>query len=319
MDLKTMEYYVAVVEEGSITRAAERLHMSQPPLTVRLKALESELGVALLARHGRGVEPTAAGRVFADRARRLLRDVEGTADAVRLVGQGVAGTLTVAPGGSVAPTLLADLLGTLRLQAPDVAISVSTGTDAAVWDRVSHGEADAGLIHRAPPTADTQGPWRGLESAVAAREPLVAVLREDHPLAAHERADVVALTSETLVVPAAAGAPGLHEQLLATWRVSGGSPEHVREADSILTALALVEAGLGVAIMPAAVTATVWRGLVVLPLLQHRPAVETVIVWRHDATSPVLHRFLRIALSTPEPDVLSPEHSRSPGGGPTWA
>jgi len=124
MDLKTMEYYVAVVEEGSITRAAERLHMSQPPLTVRLKALEAELGVALLARHGRGVEPTPAGRVFADRARRLLRDVQRTAEAARLVGQGVAGTLTVAPGGSVSPSLLASLLGALRSQAPDVAISV---------------------------------------------------------------------------------------------------------------------------------------------------------------------------------------------------
>ncbi len=305
-----MEYYVAVVEEGSITRAAERLHMSQPPLTVRLKALEKELGVALLARHGRGVEPTAAGRVFADRARRLLREVQDTAEAARLVGQGVAGTLAVAPGASVAPSLLAGLLGALRAEAPDVAISVSTGTDAAVIDQVSHGEADAGLMHLSPQPADSQDRWRGLETAVAAREPLVAVLRGDHPLASHERADVVTLTTETLVVPAAASAPGLYDQLLATWQAAGGSPEHVRETDSILTALALVEARLGIAIVPAAVTAMVWQGLVALPLLQHRPAVETVIIWRRDATSPVLHRFLRIALSTPEPDVLSPEHSR---------
>jgi len=165
-------------------------------------------------------------------------------------------------------------------------------------------------MHRAPQPADPDGRWRGLETAVAAREPLVAVLPSDHPLASHERADIVTLTADTLVVPAAASAPGLHEQLLATWQVAGGSPEHVRETDSILTALALVEARLGIAIMPAAVSAIVWHGLVARPLLQHRPAVETVIVWRHDAISPVLHRFLRIALSTPEPDVLSPEHSR---------
>lgn len=305
-----MEYYVAVVEEGSITRAAERLHMSQPPLTVRLKTLEKELGVALLSRHGRGVEPTAAGRVFADRARRLLRDVQGTTDAVRSIGHGVAGTLAVALGGSVAPSLLASLLGALRSQAPDVAISVSAGTDAAVWDLVSHGEADAGLLHRSRQPADPEGRWRGLETAVAAREPLVAVLREDHPVATHERADVVTLTAETLIAPAAASAPGLYEHLLATWKEAGGNPEHVRETDSPLTALALVEAGLGVAIMPAAVGAMAWHGLIALPLLQHRPAVETVIIWRHDTTSPVLRRFLRIALSTPEPDVLSPEHSR---------
>jgi DNA-binding transcriptional LysR family regulator len=310
MDLKTMEYYVAVVEEGSITRAAERLHMSQPPLTVRLKALEAELGIALLARHGRGVEPTAAGRVFADRARRLLREVQATADAARLVGQGVAGTLTVAAGASVAPSLLASLLGTLRSQAPEVAIGVSTGADAAVRDQVSHGEADAGLMHLSPGPNDPEGRWRGLETAVVAREPLVAVLPSDHALARRERADVVTLTTETLVVPAAASAPGLRDQLLATWQAAGGSPERIRETDSILTGLALVDARLGIAIMPAAVTAVAWQGLVVLPLLQHRPAIETVIVWRRDATSPVLRRFLTIALSTPEPDVLSPEHAR---------
>jgi DNA-binding transcriptional LysR family regulator len=310
MDLKTMEYYLVVVEEGSITRAAERLHMSQPPLTVRLKTLESELGVELLSRHGRGVEPTAAGRVFADRARRLLADVQGTTDAVRSIGQGISGTLAVVTGGSVAPSLLASLLGALRAEAPDVAISVANGADAAVWDQISHGEADAGLIHLAPAQAAPQGRWRALETAVAAREPLVAVLGEDHPVASHERADVVALTAETLIAPAASSAPGLHEQLLATWRAAGGNPEHVRETDSTLTTLALVEAGLGVAILPAAVIPMVWRGLRALPLLQHHPAVETVIIWRHDATSPVLRRFLRIALSTPEPDVLSPEHAR---------
>jgi DNA-binding transcriptional LysR family regulator len=310
MDLKTMEYFLVVVEEGSITRAAERLHMSQPPLTVRLKSLESELGVELLSRHGRGVEPTAAGRVFADRVRRLIADVKGTAEAVRSIGHGVSGRLTVATGASVAPSLLASLLGTLRAQAPDVAISVWSGIDAAVWDQTGDGQADAGLIHFAPLPADPTGRPRGLEIAVAAREPLVAVLRDDHPVAAHERADVVTLTTETLIAPAVSSAPGLHEQLLATWRSAGGNPEHVREADSSLTTLALVQAGLGVAILPAALAPIVWRGLIAMPLLQHHPAVETVIVWRHNATSPVLRRFLRIALSTPEPDVLSPEHAR---------
>jgi DNA-binding transcriptional LysR family regulator len=179
-----------------------------------------------------------------------------------------------------------------------------------VWDQISHGEADAGLIHLAPAQAGPQGRWRALETAVAAREPLMAVLREDHPVATHERADVVALTAETLIVPSVAFAPGLHEQLMATWQAAGGNPEHVRETDSMLTTLALVEAGLGIAILPAAVAAMVWRGLSALPLRQHHPAVETVIIWRHDATSPVLRRLLRIALSTPEPDVLSPEHAR---------
>ena len=88
MDLRTLRCFLTVAEEGSITRAALRLHMSQPPLSVRLQALERELDVALLVRHGRGVELTAAGRVLAERARRLLSDADSTAEAVRSVGPG---------------------------------------------------------------------------------------------------------------------------------------------------------------------------------------------------------------------------------------
>jgi DNA-binding transcriptional LysR family regulator len=311
MDLRTMEYYLVVVEEGSITRAAARLHMSQPPLTVRLKSLEAELGVELLSRHGRGIEPTAAGRVFAERARRLLVDVHATSDAVRSIGHGVSGTLALAIGGSVAPGLLARLLRELRTQAPEVEISVIDGSDDLVRDRVGHGEADAGLMHLVPRHTIEQPPNRSLETAVASREPLVAVLREDHPEADRERADLVALTVETLIAPSRVSAPGLHEQSLATWRAAGGNPEHVRETGSITTALALVAAGLGIAMMPASLTEAVWRGLRAVPLRQAHPAIETAIVWRHDSTSPVLRRFLRIALSTPEPDALSPEHARA--------
>jgi DNA-binding transcriptional LysR family regulator len=113
-----------------------------------------------------------------------------------------------------------------------------------------------------------------------------------------------------LIAPSRASAPGLHARLLATWRASGGDPERIRESDSTTTILALVQAGLGVTMMPTALADVAWRGLRTVPLRQHHPAIETAIAWRHDATSPVLRRFLRIALSTPEPDVLGPDHAR---------
>jgi DNA-binding transcriptional LysR family regulator len=309
MDLRTMECFLAVVEEGSITRAADRLHMSQPPLTVRLKTLEAELGVELLHRHGRGVEPTAAGRLFADRARRLLGELDTTAEAVRSVGHGISGHLTIAVGSSVAPSLLASLVGQLSTEAPEVTLSVTDRHDPTVLDLVSHGEADAGLLHLVPDDAGTR--TRALETAVALREPLVAVLRDDDPAAAAERADLGVLTAEPLIAPSRASAPGLHAQLLDAWRANGGDNNRVRETDSTTTALALIQAGLGVTLMPASLADVAWGGLRKLPLRQHHRAVETAIAWRSDATSPVLRRFLRIALSTPEPDVLGPEHARA--------
>ena len=308
MDIRTMECFVAVVEAGAITRAAERLHMSQPPLTVRLKTLEAELGVELLHRHGRGVEPTAAGRLFAERARRLLTEVDSTAEAVRSVGHGISGHLTIAVGGSVAPNLLANLVGRLSSEAPELSVAVTDRHDAAVLDRVLHGEADAGLLHLMP--IDLAARPRTLETAVAAREPLVAVMREDHPRAADERADLSLLTSEPLIAPSRASAPGLLTQLLATWRANGGEDDQLRETDSTTTTLALVQAGLGVTMMPAALADVAWSGLRKLPLRQHHAAIETAIAWRTGETSPVLQRLLRIALSTPEPDVLGPDHAR---------
>ena len=115
-----------------------------------------------------------------------------------------------------------------------------------------------------------------------------------------------------LIVPSRASAPGLNAHLLAVWRASGGDPERIRETDSTTTTLALVQAGLGVTMMPAALAEVAWRRLRALALRQHHPAVETAVVWRRDATSPVLGRFLRIALATPEPDVLGPAHARPP-------
>jgi DNA-binding transcriptional LysR family regulator len=317
MELRTLASFLVVAEEGSITRAARRLHMSQPPLTMRLKALEEELGVALFTRHGRGVELTAAGRVLVERARRVLVDVEGATEAVRAVGHGVTGRLTLAVARTVAPGLLATVLRDLRSEAPDVTVEVRDVTEDVVLDRVSHAEADAGLVVLPPrdPLAPETGPLathgdRGLETAVVAREPLVVVLPHDHPQVSRELANLAALSEEVLIAPARGGVPGTHEHVVAAWRAVDGSAQRIRESDSTTTTLALVAAGHGITVMPQSLAEVAWEGLVSLPLRQHRPAVETAIVWRRDATSPVLRRFLRLALATPEPDVLGPERAR---------
>ncbi len=310
MDMRTLRCFLTVAEEGSITRAALRLHMSQPPLSVRLQALERELDVALLVRHGRGVELTAAGRVLVERTRRLLADADATAEAVRSVGQGMRGRLTVTVGATVAPGLLARLLSAMRASAPDVEVAVTDVPGAEVLDAVTHADIDAGLIGLGPagPGGVRVKPRSDLEIAVVDREPLMAVLPAGHAQAGEERVDLVALRREVLVAPTRASGPGLHEHVVAAWRSIDG--ELIQEAGSITTALALVQGGAGVAILPAALAAVAWRGLVAAPLRQHRPAVETAVVWRPTAASPVLRRFLRLALSTPEPDVLGPGRAR---------
>ena len=108
MDLKQLEYFLAVAEERSVTRAAARLHLTQPPLSAQLARLEHELGVPLLVRHRRGVDLTEAGLALAERARRLLAEVEATAEAVTGTGQGRTGRITVSFVAAAARPVLED-------------------------------------------------------------------------------------------------------------------------------------------------------------------------------------------------------------------
>jgi DNA-binding transcriptional LysR family regulator len=320
MDLRALECFLAVAEEGSVSRAAAALHMTQPPLSVRLQTLERELGVPLLIRHGRGVELTAAGRTLAERARRLFSELNTTTEMVRTIGLGTRGRLTIAVGHTVSPRLLPHLIGGTMLE-PGVDLVLTEDSDPDVVERVHRRDAHAGLLHLEPGgpgrTRHAASRARALEVAVVAREPLVAVLARTHPAAGQERIDLAEVGGERVVVTAEAGA-GLAAHIRAAWAGAGRSSDARHEATSVMHALALVEAGAGVTLLPAQYSSMLWQGLIARPLRRHTAVVETAVCWRPDEDSPVLRRFLRTALSTPEPDMLGPEHARDGLGAAHW-
>jgi DNA-binding transcriptional LysR family regulator len=310
MDLRDLECFVTVADEGSISRAAARLHMTQPPLTVRLKALERELGVELLIRHGRGVELTAAGRLLADRTRKLLTELHTTSDMVRAVGLGTRGRLTVAVGRTVSPRLLPNLTRAVAL-GQDIDLTLVDTSDADVVERVHRRDAHAGLLHL-PPMEPGRGHHlrgHGLEVAVVTREPLVVVLPPDHEAGGADRVDLATIDDDHVTLGSTVS-EGFNAHVDQAWTNAHARSAARHEAGSIAHALALVEAGVGVTLLPVDHVSLVCESLVVRPLKQHTTVVETAVCWRADEDSPVLHRFLRAALATPEPDVLSPEHAR---------
>ncbi|HEY2796124.1 MAG TPA: LysR family transcriptional regulator, partial [Micromonosporaceae bacterium] len=150
MDLRRLRYFVAVAEERSISRAARRLHVAQPPLSVQLRELERELGVALFTRHRRGIDLTEAGLELAHHARRLLGDVETVASTVRGIGQGASGRLTLAFVPALAATLLPDLMRRLRADLAAVALDLHEDDRDQVIQRVAGRRADAGLVFLSP-------------------------------------------------------------------------------------------------------------------------------------------------------------------------
>ena len=169
MNLKQLEYFVAIAEEGQITAAARRLHISQPPLSYELAQLEQELGTQLVRRGPRGVTPTEAGRLLYERARRILAMTTATAREVSSVGKGLTGTLCLAVCDAAAGLAPGGRLAELARLSPDVALELREGSVPEVLDLVASGIAEVGVVR-------TPFPTQGLRARYAPAEPLVAVM-----------------------------------------------------------------------------------------------------------------------------------------------
>ncbi|GAA3220036.1 hypothetical protein GCM10017691_04010 [Pseudonocardia petroleophila] len=307
MDLRQLRYFVTVAEERSVTRAAARLHLTQPPLSAQIARLEHELGVPLLVRHRRGVDLTEAGRLLVEHARSVLADVDAAVESVRRTGQGRSGRLTLAFVPATAWSVLPGLLRGFRAVRPEVELRFLEGGSDAVAEHVRARRADLGLLHL-PPGGAGAGP--DLDVAVVRREPLVAVLPRELAARFGDRVDLADLADEPFLAPSRELAGGLAPHLLGACRLSGFEPVP-RDVELVATVVALVGAGVGVSVLPASVAAVCGPDAVTRPLARHVPVVETGLLRRRsDAPTPAVQRFLRLALDTPEPDALGPAYAR---------
>jgi DNA-binding transcriptional LysR family regulator len=314
MDLRQLRYFVVVAEERSVTRAAARLHLTQPPLSAQLARLEHELGATLLVRHRRGVYLTEAGTHLLEHARRLLAGVDAATDSVRRLGEGRAGRLTMAFVSATAWTVLSPLLGRYHQDRPDVVVDFLEDGPDEVVEHVRARRADLGVVHLPPPGVGVGHP-PDLDVAVVQREPLVAVLPAALADGTGDRVDLATLSDQTFLTPARAVWGGLQPQLVHACRLAGFEPS-LREVQLVQTVLSLVGAGLGVSVLPSSVRRLAGPEVVVRPLSRHLPVVETAVLRRRaDLPSPQVQHFLRLALATPEPDMLDPEHTRRSGRG----
>src|ERR687893_790847 len=316
MDLRQLRYFIAVAEERSVTRAATRLHLTQPPLSAQLARLEHELGVELFVRHRRGVDLTEAGRHLVEHARRVLADVDAAAESVRRTGQGRSGRLTLAFVPATAWSVLPPLLRRFHTALPEVDLRfLEAGTDA-VAEHVRARRADLGLVHLAPGGA-AGGVGPELDVAVVRREPLVAVLPRERATRLGEHVDLAELADEPFVSPTRELTGGLGAHVLGACRLSGFEPV-LREVDLVQTVVALVGAGVGVSVLPASAERVCGPDTVTRPLARHVPVVETGLLRRRtDEPGPPVQRFLRLALDTPEPDVLGPAYARRSTSAPS--
>ncbi|MCL2540997.1 MAG: LysR substrate-binding domain-containing protein [Nocardioidaceae bacterium] len=288
MELRLLRYYVAVAEERHFGRAAARLHMAQPPLSQAIRRLESDLGVTLLHRTTRRVELTEAGRVFLDRARAILGEVEESADLVRRVAAGAVGHLTIGCVGTATYSVLPALSRRLSEELPGVDFSfrgemLAPDQVAALQD----GSIDVALLR--PPVAE---PSIAVETL--RRDRLMVALPGDHPLASRTSIRVRDLAGADLIVHSADRRAVMYGVVLGLLRDAGVEPHIRHEVGETSTLVTLVAGGLGLAVVPEPVTALGLEGVTFRPLVRPAARVDLAVAHRLDRSEPHLRRTVEV-------------------------
>ncbi|WP_426242805.1 LysR substrate-binding domain-containing protein [Nocardioides sp. LHG3406-4] len=261
MELRHLRYFVAVAEELHFGRAAARLHMAQPPLSQQVRALEAELGVALLHRTTRRVELTAAGSAYLQRARAVLGELDDAAHEAQQVAAGVVGRLVVGCVGSATYSLLPLLARGLTRELPGIEFSFRG--EMLVPDQVlalQGNDIDIALLR--PPVHDTL-----IQTSILRHDRLVVAVPDDHPLAARRRVRVAQLADVDLLVHAGRPHSVMHAEVVRLCRQAGFEPRFRAEVGETSTLITLVAGGLGAAVVPEPVTALPIQGVVYRPLV----------------------------------------------------
>jgi DNA-binding transcriptional LysR family regulator len=288
VELRQLRYFVAVAEELHFRRAAERLHMSQPPLSQAIRQLEGEVGAELLLRNRRRVELTPAGAAFLDEARAILAAADGAAETARRTARGELGRLAIGFVGSAMYGRLPEVLREFRAAHPGVDLRLSQLTTPAQVEALHHRRIELGVLRLSRPEED-------LELTTLARERVVVALPAGHALARKRSLPLEALSDEPLVLLSRREAPGLRDAIARAVAVAGGSGHVVQEVGEMQTVIGLVAAGLGISFVPESVAAAGRHDVTFRALQGEAPTVELSLAWRRGERGPLLDAFLETA------------------------
>lgn len=289
MELQQLRYFVAVAETEHVARAAERLHISQSPLSRQIRQLEEDLGLQLFERIKQRVRLTPAGRAFLDEARDLLAQARRIEERARQVGKGEMCSLSIGYcEGVVHNGRLPAALRRFRAQYPRVALKLAAMRSAEQADALERASIDIALAYNVPAQASAFG------TRLLSREPFVLALADDHPLAGRREILPVDLDGMPWIALPKALNPATRERFLTACASSGFRPDIQFEVAHVATTLGLVSAGLGAAIMQASMQrmnppGVVFRSMEWLPL-----AVEIHAMWRAKAQTVGARRFLEV-------------------------
>ena len=285
MELRHLRYFVAVAEEGSLTVAAERrLHTAQPSLSRQIRDLEHEVGAQLIVRSARGIELTAAGRVFLDHARLALAQVDAAGEAARRAAHPAKPSFALGFLTGHEIDWLPEAIRLLRDDLPNIEITISSQYSPDLAGALVRGKLDVAFLRPEPQTTN-------LVFKLLTQEPLVVVLPSDHRLASHEAINPHDIAGETFI-SVSNTAPVLRVVIDDYLRRSGMDIKPDHEADHLAMAFSLVASTRGVALLPAYARNLLPRSVISRPLLGDVPTIDLVVGYSKTNTSPILKLFL---------------------------
>lgn len=292
LEFRHLRYFLVLAEELHFGRAAQRLAMSQPPLSVNLQQLEEAVGARLLDRDSKGVRLTPAGAAFREQARALLSGAEDACALAREVQSGEVGRLRVGFVGSVLFHGLSAWLQRFHADHPRVEVVLVELNSQDQIDALMRGELDLALVH-------TDRLPQALRHQPLYSEPFLCCLPATHAMARRRRVALAALRDEPFILFSRKGSPDYHARIVEMCRQQGFYPRLQHEGRHWLSVVSLVAQGMGVSVVPASFKASGVPGAVFRPVAEDIAQSHMFAAWRADQDSALRERFLALG-----PEVL---------------
>ena len=290
MELRHLRYFVAVAEELHFTRAAERLHIGQPPLSHAIQVLEADIGAQLLERSKRWVRLTEAGRLFLDDARRILALAEQARETARRAARGEAGELRIGFTYSTPLTpLFAEVINRYRHHFPLVTLTLHEMATLRQLEAIGQRTLDLGFVR--PPEVAVPN---GVMLTPLREDPLMVVLPSWHRLAAKPALAIRELEALPFVMYPPGGGTGIYPQILRLCRAAGFAPRVGQTAGEASTIIGLVAAGSGISLLPSSFDRIRMDGVCYRPLLDPEATTMLLLAQRAGEQSPLIDAFVAL-------------------------
>ena len=285
MKLHFLRYFVVLAEELHFGRAANKLAITQPPLSSAIKSLEGELGVQLLIRDSKHVELTQAGVAFLEEVRQILEQVARASNVAKIVAKGMRGRLEIGVTGSLIYREVPAIVRQFNVEMPDVDVVLKEMSSADQLSELLRGQIHAGFVNASavPPQ---------LASIPMGEDEFVLCLPDDHPNAQSKTVDLTKLANEQFVMFSRDVAPANHDNVIAIFSRAGIHPKTVHAARQWLTIVAMVANGLGVSLVPSSLARSRVSGVRFVKISGQRVLSPALLVWNPAYNLPTLRSFI---------------------------